>query len=81
MPVCARCTGLVTGNVAGVLAFIVFGSATVLVAIACLLPMVADGSAQALTPYRSTPFRRLSSGLLGGFGQFSLILALIAQWL
>lgn len=81
MPICARCTGLVAGNVAAILAFIVFGLPTVLIAVACLLPMVADGSAQTLTRYRSTPFRRLSSGLLGGFGQLSLILALIGQLL
>ena len=81
MPICARCTGLVAGNVAGALAFITLGSPTVLIAIACLLPMIADGSAQALTQYRSTPFRRLSSGLLGGFGQLTLILALIGQLL
>jgi hypothetical protein len=43
--------------------------------------MVADGSAQALTRYRSTPFRRLSSGLLGGFGQLSLVVALIGHLL
>lgn len=81
MPVCARCIGLMAGNVVAALAFIVFGSPTVLIAVACLLPMIADGSAQALTHYQSTPFRRLSSGLLGGFGQLTLILALISQLL
>ncbi len=81
MPICARCTGLVAGNVAGAVVFIALGLPTILIALACLLPMVADGSAQALTRYRSTPFRRLSSGLLGGFGQLSLIFALIGQLL
>jgi uncharacterized membrane protein len=81
MPVCARCIGLMAGNVVAALAFIVFGLPTMLIAAACLLPMIADGSAQALTRYQSTPFRRLSSGLLGGFGQLSLILALIGQLL
>ncbi len=81
MPICARCTGLIAGNAGGALAFIALGSPTVLIAIACLLPLIADGLAQALTRYQSTPFRRLSSGLLGGFGQLMLILALIAQLL
>jgi uncharacterized membrane protein len=71
----------VAGNVAGAVVFIALGLPTILIALACLLPMVADGSAQALTRYRSTPFRRLSSGLLGGFGQLSLIFALIGQLL
>lgn len=81
MPICARCTGLIAGNAAGALVFIALGSPTVLIAIACLLPMIADGLAQGLTQYQSTPFRRLSSGLLGGFGQLMLILALIGQLL
>jgi uncharacterized membrane protein len=81
MPICARCTGLLAGNVAGALAFIALGLPPVLIAVACLMPMVADGSAQALTRYRSTPLRRLTTGLLGGFGQLVLIVALTVQLL
>lgn len=81
MPICARCTGLVAGNLVGTIAFIALGSPTTFFAAACLLPMIADGSAQALTRYQSTPLRRMSSGLLGGFGQLSLILAFISYLL
>ena len=81
LPICARCSGLVAGNVVGAVVFLALGLPSVLVAAACLLPMIVDGSAQALTPYRSTAVRRLSTGLVGGIGQLSLILALVGQLL
>ena len=72
-PVCARCTGEVTGVLAAVCS-VAFWHPPVWVAALLLVPMVADGVIQARTSYESTNPRRFVTGLLFGYGLMVLFL-------
>lgn len=71
-PICARCTGELVGILGGILLGIFF-LPRVWVAVACMIPMLADGFIQLLTPYQSTNMRRLVTGTLFGYALYSLI--------
>lgn len=65
-PICARCTGELIGILLGIpIAFFV-GYADIQYVILMMLPMVADGFLQLLTPYESGNLRRLFTGILFG---------------
>jgi uncharacterized membrane protein len=75
-PICARCVGLLAGYPAAVAALFAFGPPTPARAAAgalLLLPAAVDGGLQALSAYRSTSARRLTTGMLAGFGQLELL--------
>lgn len=81
MPVCARCTGILIGNLAALPWFAAHGlpgTGPALAGLALLLPAALDGGLQLATRYRSGPARRLSTGLAAGFGQALLALGLLA---
>lgn len=67
MPLCARCTGLVAGQIVGAL-ISVFTAVSPAVSSSLLLPMAADGLLQLGGIKESTNRRRLITGLLGGIG-------------
>ena len=72
-PICARCTGELIGIIiAAVLAF--FRLPPAWCAALLLVPLIADGLAQLLTVYESTNIRRMVTGILFGYGLFSLFL-------
>lgn len=76
MPICARCTGFLAGNVVALAFFAAAGlpsAALTLAGAACLAPALADATAQALTGYTSTNPRRLATGIAAGFGQIVLL--------
>lgn len=65
-PVCARCTGELAGFLlAAATGWLVHPPVWMLAAL--MLPMIADGLAQALTRYESTNARRFLTGLLFGY--------------
>lgn len=71
-PICARCTGELAGMV--LLAFTwPFAHLGAPAAFLLLLPLVADGTIQALTAYESRNYRRLWTGLLFGYGLADLL--------
>ena len=70
-PVCARCTGELLGLVLGIIGGIVFGLHPIL-ALLMLVPMVLDGFIQLLTRYESKNVRRLWTGLLFGYGLWTI---------
>lgn len=78
MPICARCTGLVVGNVVAATLALVADPPSVGLALALLAPLVIDGVLQATTSYRSSNPRRLLTGLAGGIGQFSIAVTALA---
>lgn len=84
MPVCARCVGIVAGNVAALPYFVLQGfpdSGIMLTGIGLLLPALLEGGLQATTRYRSTNPRRLASGIAAGFGQALVAVGLLAALL
>jgi uncharacterized membrane protein len=81
MPICARCTGIVAGNLAALPWFAAQGlpgTDLALAGLALLLPAALDGWLQLATRYRSGPARRLSTGLFAGFGQALVALGALA---
>ena len=81
MPVCARCAGIVLGNLTALpwLALQGFpGAGTMLAGTALLLPALMDGGLQALTGYRSTNRRRLATGFAAGVGQALVAIGILA---
>lgn len=67
---------MLAGYGAAVLALFAFGPPTpgrAVAGILLLLPAAVDGGAQIVTPYRSTPTRRLATGTLAGLGQMEIL--------
>lgn len=64
-PICARCSGELVGIIIGIfLCFIIDYDWLMIVLL--MLPMVVDGSIQALTKYESNNIKRLITGILFG---------------
>ena len=70
-PICARCTGELSGILGSVIMFW-FWKPNIITSLIMLLPLVLDGLIQALTKYESTNLRRLFTGILFGIGLASL---------
>lgn len=69
-PVCARCTGVMAGQLTALIAIPL--RIPLSVCIACLTVMGLDWSIQEIGIKSSTNSRRFLTGVLGGFGLFSL---------
>ena len=77
-PLCARCTGIYLGHI---LAFLVNPFITLPFWLGLLmLPMIADGTIQYFTSYRSNNFKRFTSGLVFGFALVSFVFTCV-RWL
>ena len=72
-PVCARCTGILTGWLTGIAAcFFIRVSLCWLVVM--MLPLIIDGTVQRLTRYESGNLRRFVTGSFFGYAAMSLFL-------
>lgn len=71
-PLCARCTGILLGQLAALL-LPALRIVPAKVGAALLLPMAVDGGTQYLGLQESNNRRRLITGLLGGIGYFALL--------
>jgi len=67
-PVCARCTGILIGHIAAVMAAIFKVKFNIYVCLGMLLIMVLDGTIQYLKIKESTNLRRFVTGVTGGIG-------------
>lgn len=67
-PVCARCTGVIAGELAMIVLLVLGVRVSFWGAVALLAPMGLDWGLQFLGILPSTNVRRLFSGLLGGAG-------------
>jgi len=70
-PVCARCTGVFIGQIFAILINF-FANITYKISIICLSIMGLDWLIQELGLKMSTNYRRLFTGILGGFGLFNI---------
>lgn len=73
LPLCARCTGVLLGLIAAPAIALVW-RAPILLCLAALLPLIADGTVQTATRYESTNLRRLITGLLFGVALATLLI-------
>lgn len=72
MPVCARCSGMIIGELSGIIC--AFSSRiSIWVCVLMLIPLIIDGSLQYKTSYMSNNTKRVITGLLFGFGLLYLI--------
>ncbi len=79
MPVCARCEGEIIGALLSLVAIWFIRPSLLLMAV-FMIPMALDGLIQAFTRYESTNLRRLTTGILFGFGagMIFLLIGIIA---
>lgn len=75
-PVCARCTGIMAGEIFSIPLFILFNQ-SIIVSILLTIPMAVDGIMQYKTAYISNNLKRVVTGFLFGYGLFSIII----QWI
>ena len=75
LPLCARCTGIYLGHIVAFLLnpFITFPLWLGLL----MLPMIADGTIQYFTSYRSNNAKRFATGLVFGFTLVSFIFTFV----
>lgn len=76
LPVCARCTGIMLGEIIATIG-VLFFLPRFLLCIIVMVPMLIDGTVQYRTKYVSNNTKRFFSGLLFGYGFVSSILVVI----
>ena len=76
-PVCARCTGVFFGECMALATFRFFSLPLILLLFFCSI-MLLDWLIQHIGIKESTNWRRLATGLLGGYGYFSIVLKALA---
>ena len=79
-PVCARCTGVVAGQILAVLLFLFGVRCPWYAAIGLLAVMGADWGIQRIGIRESTNTRRFLTGICGGFGLFCIYIFILV-WL
>lgn len=77
LPACARCTGLIIGECVSILLFITDLRLSSLFNILLLIPLSLDGIIQYKTAYESNNVKRLTTGILFGFGFIQIIMQTI----
>lgn len=76
-PVCARCTGIIIGEVAFIIFALLSLRINIIFSLLFMIPLIIDGTLQFKTSYVSNNIKRLLSGMFFGFGFFSTIFCLI----
>lgn len=77
-PICARCTGVLVGMIAGI-ASAFFLMPKLYVCGLMMLPMIIDGGVQKATGRESTNIRRFITGCLFGFALIFVIIKFLAH--
>ncbi|RLQ86658.1 DUF2085 domain-containing protein [Planomicrobium sp. Y74] len=67
-PICARCTGISIGYLAGIIYAVIWGHLSMMVSLLLIVPLVIDGGWQYVKKRESTNNRRLVTGILAGIG-------------
>ncbi|NLK95541.1 MAG: DUF2085 domain-containing protein [Clostridiales bacterium] len=77
MPVCARCTGIIFGEIISFILFMFNYRLNYALSLLMLLPMVADGLIQYFTKYLSNNIKRLFTGFIFGIGFMQILCYII----
>lgn len=76
-PICARCTGMIIGEMLALITFFFGYKININTCIIMIIPMVLDGTIQFRTKYTSNNLKRITTGIVFGFGFVELIFLLI----
>jgi uncharacterized membrane protein len=76
-PICARCTGIIIGELISFVLFLLNYKIEVILCIILLIPLILDGTIQYFTRYISNNIKRFLTGLIFGIGFIQLILYII----
>lgn len=76
LPVCARCTGIILGELTALITFFIYNPPIVL-DIIFMIPLIIDGIVQYKSKYESNNIKRLITGYLFGYAMISLFVSLI----
>lgn len=74
LPVCARCTGVMLGQILSIVLYISHIKINITFSIISLSTMVIDGGLQYFNYLKSNNLRRVVTGILGGFGYLNIII-------
>lgn len=76
-PVCARCTGVIIGQILATILFLINLRLSTLLSVIFCAVMFADWFIQKINILPSTNIRRLITGLLGGYGYMTILCKII----
>lgn len=76
-PVCARCTGIIIGEITAIICLILDANLNILIDLLLTIPMLTDGFIQLKTKYISNNRRRLITGFLFGLGSIHALIKII----
>lgn len=79
-PVCARCTGVIIGQILAIIAFLLNLKLNIIISIVFCAIMFCDWFIQKLKIKESTNIRRLITGLLGGYG-YATIICIVVEFI
>lgn len=77
-PVCARCTGVLSGYLLSVPMYLLFG-ASIPLCIPCMTVMFIDWLIQYLKIRSSTNLRRFFTGIAGGYGLMTIQIVILVR--
>ena len=72
-PICARCTGILIGEILGIILIIFKCIPKIFICIISLFPLIVDGSIQYFKSIESNNTRRFITGLLFGISTIQII--------
>ena len=79
-PLCARCTGVLLGNIAAIAGAFIFVPVFWVFLAGCAI-MFLDWLLQRIGLLESTNTRRLVTGILGGYSLFSIMYVVVIRWI
>jgi len=79
-PVCARCTGVLFGNIAAIAGAFIFVPGLGVFLVGCAV-MFLDWLLQRIGLLESTNARRLITGILGGYSLLSIMYVMVIRWI
>lgn len=76
-PVCARCTGILVGQIIGIICIILGFRINFLWSLALIVPMAIDGLIQLMEIMESNNIRRFITGFISGIGYIYLLFNIV----